>query len=111
MIEIGALDGGYVSGNCHSSEATLAVSFSPPCSQTELSGHDPRMVILVPQPKRVGARGSQVTLPGSPIALQCLILCDFADALGLLGPHLDDVDLVAIGDSDRNLLASGLDLL
>ena len=96
---------------CHSSEATLAVSFSPPCSQTGLSGHDPRMVIPVPQPKRVGARGSQVTLPGSPIALQCLILGDFADALCLLAPHLDDGDLVTVGDADRNLLAPGLNLL
>ena len=66
------------------------------------------MVVPVPQPKRVGVRWSQVTLPGSPIALQYLILGDFADALGLLIPHLDDGDLVTVGDADRNLLASGL---
>ena len=45
---------------------------------------------------------------GSAPPAQHLILCDFADALGLLIPHLDDGDLVTVGDADRNLLASGL---
>ena len=69
-----------------------------------------RMANPVPQPMRVGVRRWQVTLPGSPIALQHLILRDFADPLGLLVPHLDDDDLVTVGDADRNFVAPGLQL-
>ena len=70
-----------------------------------------RMAIPVPQPMRVGVRRWQVTLPGSPIALQHLILGNFTNALGLLVPHLDDGDLVTVGDADRNLVAPGLNFL
>ncbi|PPC85681.1 MAG: hypothetical protein CTY39_06565 [Hyphomicrobium sp.] len=50
-------------------------------------------------------------LPRPTIALQHLFLRDLTNSLGLLVPHLDDGDLVTVCDADRNLLASGLNVL
>lgn len=50
-------------------------------------------------------------LTGSAITLQRLFLRDVAHSLSLLVPHLNDGDLVALGDAKGNLLASGFDLL
>lgn len=47
----------------------------------------------------VNVRGLQLPLTGPPIALQCLILGDFADALRLLVTNLDGRNLVTTGNT------------
>jgi hypothetical protein len=46
-----------------------------------------------------------------PVTLQYDILCHFAHPLSLLVPHLNDSDPVTLGDTNRNLLTSGLNRL
>ena len=101
----------FVSGSGPIDYAQGTAVIEPPVRKTCQSASGPLMAIPILWPMGVGGRRSQVTLPGSPIALQDLILSDFADALGLLIPHLDDGDLVTVDDVDRNFVAPGLNFL
>jgi len=70
-----------------------------------------KLLILICKEKSILPGSIFSGLAGSAITLQRLFLSDVAHSLSLLVPHLNDGDLVAVGDAASDLLTSGLDFL
>ncbi len=87
---------------CPTNQSQQLVSGEEECNapsslQIESDGFDLQGTIKTPN-----------RLAGSSIPLQRLFLRDVAHPLGLVVPHLNDGNLVALGNAKRNLLTSGL---
>jgi hypothetical protein len=98
---------GFISGNRRAlqfSEAAICLALALRIGSTACG---PNLAVVLPQRKLLGDRWRQLPLPGSSIALQNLFLRDVVHPLDLAVPHLNDTDLLTLGDTDRNLLTSG----